>query len=54
MVGKSTCGRAATGKKGIATSPTKPIAAISSDVAIGRRMNPSEMFIVGPSEAAAA
>jgi hypothetical protein len=24
MVGKSTCGRAATGKNGIATSPTKP------------------------------
>ena len=36
MVGKSTCGRGATGKKGIATSPTKPIAAIRSDVATGR------------------
>jgi hypothetical protein len=39
MVGKSTCGNGATGKNGIATSPTKPIAAISSDVAIGRSIN---------------
>ena len=48
IVGKSTCGNGATGKNGSATSPTKPIAAISSEVATGRRINGSEIFIVGP------
>ena len=45
MVGKSTCGSGATGSSGKATSPTKASAAISSDVAIGRRMKGSEMFM---------
>jgi hypothetical protein len=45
MVGKSTCGRGATGKNGYETSPTKPTAAISRAVAMGRRMNGSDMFM---------
>src|SRR5215472_3459357 len=45
IVGKSTCGRGATGKNGKATSPTKPIAAISKDVATGRWMKGSEIFM---------
>src|ERR1700722_806026 len=45
MVGKSTCGSGATGRNGTATSPTNPIAAIRSDVATGRWMNGSEIFI---------
>src|SRR5271169_4989742 len=46
MVGKSTCGRGATGRNGTDTSPTKPIAAISSEVATGRWMNGSEIFMM--------
>jgi hypothetical protein len=45
MVGKSICGSEATGKKGKAAMPTKATAAISKDVATGRRMNGSETFI---------
>ena len=44
MVGKSTCGSGATGRNGNATMPTNASAAISSEVATGRRMNGSEMF----------
>src|SRR5262249_6749994 len=45
MVGKSTCGSGATGSSGNATSPTIASAAISSEVAIGRRMKGSEMLM---------
>ena len=45
MVGKSTCGSGATGSSGNATMPTSASAAINSEVAIGRRMKTSEMFI---------
>src|SRR5690242_2834063 len=44
MVGKSTCGRGATGSMGKATMPTRRIPAINSDVAIGRRMKGAEIF----------
>jgi hypothetical protein len=43
-VGKSTWGRGATGKSRNAAMPENAIAAISNDVATGRRMNGSEMF----------
>src|ERR1700735_5607967 len=36
MVGKSTCGRGATGREGNATKPTRNTAAIMRVVAIGR------------------
>ena len=45
MVGKSTCGSGATGSSGNATMPISASAAISSEVAIGRRMKGSEMFM---------
>ena len=45
MVGKSTCGSGATGRNGKAAMPTKATAAISSVVAIGRRMNGSDRFM---------
>ena len=45
MVGKSTCGSGATGSSGNATMPTSASAAISSEVAIGRRMKGSEIFM---------
>ena len=49
MVGKSTCGRGATGKNGKATSPTNAIAAINDEVATGRSMKGSEIFMtIGP------
>jgi hypothetical protein len=44
MVGKSICGNDATGRNGNAASPTNATAAISSDVATGRRMKGSERF----------
>ena len=44
MVGKSTCGSGATGRKGNETMPTNVSAAISSVVAIGRRIKGSEML----------
>ena len=47
MVGKSTCGSGATGSMGKATSPINKIAAINSDVAIGRLMKGAEIFIGG-------
>ena len=49
MVGKSTCGSGATGRNGKAAMPTNAIAAISSEVATGRRMNGSERFMRSPS-----
>src|SRR5439155_22213967 len=45
-VGKSTLGRSLTGSDRYATVPNSAIAAMSRLVAIGRLMNPSEMFIV--------
>ncbi len=44
-VGKSTLGRSLTGRDRYATRPNSAIAAISRLVAIGRLMNPSEMFM---------
>src|SRR5207245_9048711 len=38
MVGKSTCGSGATGRKRKATTPERKIAMVLSDVATGRRM----------------
>ena len=45
IVGKSTCGSGATGSNGNAITPTSASAAIKRDVAIGRRMQISEMFM---------
>src|SRR5580692_9237874 len=45
MVGKSTCGRGDTGKSRNATAPASATAAVSSVVAMGRRMNGSEIFM---------
>src|SRR6476469_2303834 len=45
-VGKSTFGRSLTGSDRYATTPNSAIAAIRRLVAMGRRMNPSEMFMV--------
>jgi hypothetical protein len=45
MVGKSICGREATGKNGNAAIPTNATAAINRDVATGLRMNNSEKFM---------
>src|SRR5579864_5583120 len=45
-VGKSTLGRSLTGSARYATTPNRAIAAISRLVAMGRRMNVSEKFIV--------
>src|SRR5258707_12543924 len=45
MVGKSTCGKGAVGNCKKATSPARATAAVSSTVAIGRRMNGAEMFM---------
>src|SRR2546421_9250008 len=42
MVGKSTCGSGATGKKRNATAPERKIAMVISDVATGRRMKGEE------------
>src|SRR5215472_3786336 len=42
IVGKSTCGRGATGKKRNATTPESRIAAVINDVATGRRMKGAE------------
>ena len=47
MVGKSTCGSGATGSSGKATMPVSANAIISSEVAIGRRINISETFMSG-------
>jgi hypothetical protein len=45
MVGKSTCGSGDTGNNRNATTPASAIAVVSSVVAMGRRMNGSEMLI---------
>ena len=42
MVGKSTCGSGATGRKRNATTPESRIAKVISDVATGRRMKGAE------------
>src|SRR4030088_2016090 len=42
MVGKSTCGNGATGRKRNATAPERKIAKVRSDVATGRRMKGAE------------
>src|ERR1700722_11225351 len=47
-VGKSTCGKDAIGKYRNAVMPKNAKATISKEVATGRRMNGSDMFIVGP------
>ena len=47
-VGKSTFGRSLTGSDRYATRPNSAIAAISRLVAIGRLMNPSEIFTQSP------
>src|SRR5712672_832635 len=43
IVGKSTCGKGAVGSCKKATNPARAIAAVSSAVAIGRRMNGAEI-----------
>src|SRR4030095_12086087 len=48
-VGKSTFGRSLTGSERYATAPKSAMAAINRLVAIGRRMNPSEIFMIGAS-----
>ncbi len=45
MVGKSTLGSGATGKRGKATMPVSATAIIKSEVATGRRMKGAEMFM---------
>ncbi len=45
IVGNSTSGNGATGRNGKAAAPTRKIAAMSSEVAIGRRMKGVEMLI---------
>ena len=42
MVGRSTCGSGATGKKRKAITPDKKIAMVTSEVATGRRKNGAE------------
>jgi hypothetical protein len=44
IVGKSTCGNGATGKKRNATMPESKIASVISEVATGRRMKGTEKF----------
>ena len=46
MVGKSTCGKGETGRNRKATAPARATAAVSSVVAIGLRMNASEILMV--------
>src|SRR5260370_42590779 len=45
MVGKSTCGKGATGRYQKATMPTRRRPSIRIDVAIGRTINGREIFI---------
>jgi hypothetical protein len=53
MVGKSTCGRGATGKNRKATRPDRRMAKVISEVATGRRMKGAEKleekFTLSPS-----
>jgi hypothetical protein len=44
IVGKSTCGNGATGRKRNATMPERRMASVISDVATGRRMKGPEKF----------
>src|SRR4029077_16404442 len=46
IVGKSTCGNGATGKKLNATAPERKIAMVISEVATGRRINGAEKLDV--------
>src|ERR1700694_3338 len=46
IVGKSTCGKGATGKKLNATAPERKIAIVISEVATGRRMKGAEKLEV--------
>src|ERR1700759_390409 len=48
MVGKSICGKGATGSSGKATRPTNRIPAINSEVPIGYRINGDEMLSFMP------
>src|SRR5215471_10352638 len=52
MVGKSTWGNGATGRNGNAASPSSASADMINDVATGRRMKVSEMFIARPRQPA--
>jgi hypothetical protein len=56
MVGKSTCGRGDTGSSKNATAPERAMATVRRVVAMGRRINVSEIFIwlVGQSFGSAA
>ena len=47
MVGNSTRGRGETGRSGKAATPTSTIAAMMSEVPMGRLMNGAEMFMGG-------
>src|SRR5205823_10353041 len=51
IVGKSTVGRAATGRNRKATAPTSATAMVSSVVPTGRRMKGAEMFMPAPAPA---
>ena len=53
MTGNSTWGSGATGSIRYASSPASSSATLRSDVATGRRMNGSEMFISPPAPAPA-
>jgi hypothetical protein len=44
-VGKSTCGRGATGRKRKATAPERKIAIVMRAVATGRRIKGAEKFV---------
>jgi hypothetical protein len=45
MVGKSTCGKGDTGRNRNATAPARAMATVNSVVAIGLRMNASEILM---------
>src|SRR5271169_6115578 len=45
IVGKSTCGSGATGRKRKATTPERKMATVMSEVATGRRMKGAEKFV---------
>ncbi len=48
MVGKSTCGSAATGSSGHAATPVNMMASASSEVPMGRLMKAAEMLMAAP------
>ena len=51
IVGKSTVGRAATGRNRKATAPMSATAMVSSEVPTGRLMKGAEMFMPAPAPA---